>query len=476
LRILTESASALLATPLAVTPDQIDETSLGYKPREKSWNYLEPWLGGVWKLRDIIDYQELAFESLLHNAAVNREDMLRNFYRVGRHQIERASPVDIVVSKDQRDPGATRRMLQTLAFGGVELMQSETGDYVISMHQPYSGYAKALLEPQHYPNVLLYPGGPPQRPYDVTAHTLPLLFGVDVKFRDKPVIGRSKSDDLRDPPARDFYKGSDTDGWQAANRWWSSGKPVWRNTSGDFADGPRGTGWREVKRPRIGLYKSWMAEIDEGWTRWLLEQFGFAYTSLRNSEMQAGNLRSRFDSIVFADEQPNAIENGHALGTMPQEFTGGLGTQGATALREFARAGGTLVFLNRASGYAIDKFAIKATNVVANIPPQEFYSPGSLLNVKLDLRDPLTHGLPEEITIWSEGSPVWSTAEGVATYPESGVLASGWLLGEKHITGKTALIHARYGAGNVILFGMRPQYRAQSYLTFKLFFNALLMN
>jgi len=478
LRILTESASALLATPLAVTPDQIDETALGYKPRDASWNYIQPWLGGVWKLRDIIDYQELAFESLLHNAAVNREDMLRNFYRVGQHQIERAFPSQIVISKDQRDPGATRRMLQTLAFGGVEMMQSETGDFMISMHQPYSGYAKALLEPQHYPNLLLYPGGPPQRPYDVTAHTLPLLFGVDVKFLDKGIYGPEHSNDLRDPPASDFYKASDTDGWQAVNKWWSTGKPVWRNPAGDFATSPRGAGWREVKRPRIGLYKSWMADIDEGWTRWLLEQFGFPYTSLRNADVQAGNLRARFDSIVFADELPNAIENGHPLGSMPPEFTGGLGEKGAEALREFARAGGTLVFLNRASEYAIGKFGVKAKNVVANIPAQEFYSPGSLLNAKLDLRDPLTQGLPEAITIWSEASPVWTTEneEAIAKYPDSGVLASGWLLGEKRITGKTALIHTRYGAGNIILFGMRPQYRAQSYLTFKLFFNALLIN
>ncbi len=487
LRILTESASARLATPLGVTPDQIDENALGYNPREKSWNYIEPWLGGVWKLRDIIDYQELAFESLLHNAAVNREDMLRNFYRVAQHQIERASPAAIVIPKDQRDPGATRRMLQTLAFGAVEIMQDRGGDFVIPMRQPYSGYAKALMEPQHYPNLLLYPGGPPQRPYDVTAHTLPLLFGVDARFDGQDVAGELRKADLAEPTeTRDFYKAADTDAWKAINAAWAMGKPVWRNEAGDFAlSAQRAAGWHEVKRPRIGLYKSFMADIDEGWTRWLFEQFGFVYTTLRNADLQSGNaqtgnLRARFDSIVFADEQPNAIENGHPPGTMPDEFTGGLGARGAESLREFARAGGTLVFLNRASEYAIGKFSINARNVVANVPAQEFYSPGSLLNVKLDLRDPLTQGLPEAIAIWSEASPVWNAEDSVAKYPESGVLASGWLLGEKRIAGKTALIHTHYGthygAGNIILFGMRPQYRAQSYLTFKLFFNALLLN
>jgi hypothetical protein len=479
LRILTESASARLATPITIGPDQIDETALGYKPREKSWNYIEPWLGGTWKLRDIINYQELAFESLLHNAAIHREEMLRNFYRVGQHQVARTSPSAVVIPAEQRDPGATRRMLQTLAAGAVEIMQDDAGNHVIPMQQPYSGYARALLERQHYPNLTLYPGGPPQRPYDVTAHTLPLLFGVDVRFVDQPVGALAKKADLAVPPLRESYPAADTDAWTVVNAAWAMNRPVWRNDAGDFSTarvsptGP-GAGWHELKRPRIGLYKSFMANMDEGWTRWLLEDFGFAYKSLRNADIQSGNLRARFDTIVFADEMPDAIANGHAAGTMPEEFTGGLGTKGADALKAFAGAGGTLVFLNRATGYAIERLGVKARNVVAAIPPQEFYSPGSLLNVKLDLRDPLTRGLPGEIAVWSESSPAWSTdEEPVARYVDKGILASGWLLGEEHIAGKTALFHSKYGAGRIILFGMRPQYRAQSYATFKLFFNAL---
>ena len=191
-----------------------------------------------------------------------------------------------------------------------------------------------------------------------------------------------------------------------------------------------------VKRPRIGLYKSFMADIDEGWTRWLLEQFGFAYSSLRNADVQAGGLRARFDSLVIADERPDAIENGYGPDAMPAEFTGGLGAKGAQALREFARAGGTLIFLNRAAEYGIAKLGLKAKNVVGGLPPQDFYSPGSLLNVRLNLRDPITLGLPEEIAIWSESSPAWETDEpAVARYPEGGILASGWLFGEKHIAG-----------------------------------------
>ena len=89
----------------------------------------------------------------------------------------------------------------------------------------------------------------------------------------------------------------------------------------------------------------------------------------------------------------------------------------------------------------------------------------------------LTAGMPEQVAIWSEGSPAWEAGEGarvLARYPEHGLLASGWLLGEKYLAGKAALVECQYGKGRVILFGMRPQYRAQSYQSFKMFFNSLL--
>ena len=477
LRILTESASARLATPITVRPEQIDTTALGYDPRQRSWNYLQPWLGGTWRLRDIVDYQEIAFESLLYNAALHREEMLRNFYKVGQHQVARMAPWGAVISRDQRDPGATRKMLETLAAGQVEISQSADGDYVIPFQQPYSGYAKALLERQQYPNELIYPGGPPKQPYDVTAHTLPLLFGVDARFVEQPVNGLTRRTDFAPRSGGPIWRASDSDGWKAANALWAGGKSVWRNEAGDFSAAPQsGYGWHEVKRPRIGLYQSWMADIDEGWTRWLLEEFGFAYTTVHNADVQSGNLRGRFDTLIFADESPAAIENGYAPGAMPPEFTGGLGERGAEALRQFVRGGGTAIFLNRASGYAIGYLGVRAKNVVAGVPVRDFYCPGSLLRARLDLRSPLTRGLPEDVTIWNEGSPAWESEENaVARYPERNVLASGWLLGESYVAGRTALIDARSGSGHIVLFGMRPQYRAQSYLTFKLLFNALVM-
>jgi hypothetical protein len=470
IRILTESASARLASPIDVKPEQILETELGYNPRERSWNYLEPWLGGRWRLRDIIDYQLIAFESCLYNAALHREELLRSFYRVGQRQVARTEPWGFVIPAQQRDPGATRKLIETLRFGMVEIGKAADGSAVIPMQQPYSGWAKALLERQQYPEARLYPGGPPQRPYDVTAYTLPLLMGVEVKAVEQPV---AYSGEWQAPPALagPLLPAAHTDSWLLVNRAWAEGRTVWRDpVSGDFSIGAR-AGWNELKRPRIALYRSWIPNIDEGWTRWLLEQFGFAYANVRNAEIQAGSLRRNFDVIVIPDQNPAAIEQGYRNGAMPAEYTGGLDSKGAAALREFANAGGTLILFNRAAEYAIERFGLPLKTVTG---AKDFYSPGSLLNIHLDPHSPLTYGLPENLAVWSQESPAWETGlPVVGRFPDSGVLASGWLEGENVIAGRAALVDARVGSGRVILFGMQPQYRGQSYLTFKLFFNAL---
>jgi zinc carboxypeptidase len=490
LRLLTESASARIASPATVTPEQIAQNALGYNPRERSWNYLEPWMGGTWRLRDIIDYQLIAWDSCLYNAALHRAELLRNFYHVGQRQIARTDPEAFVISAEQRDPGATRKLIETLRFGQVEVQRGADGNAVISMHQPYSGWAKTLLERQQYPNDLLYPGGPPKRPYDVTANTLPLLMGVDVKaVKDKvPASGEWQAPP---PEAGPLLKASDTDSWIAVNKAWSQGRKVWRDpATGDFSLAER-TGWKEQKQPRIALYQAWTANMDEGWTRWLLEQFGFAFTSVHNSDIQAGNLHAKYDSIVIPDQPAGSIENGHRSGTMPPEYVGGLGPKGAEALKEFAEAGGTLIFLNGATEYAISRLGVQAKTVTPVRAGRggepdlsgrdrvagstDFYSPGSLLNVKVDTANPLAFGVPANIPIWSEQSPAWDTQlPVVARYPAGNILASGWLVGENVIANRAALIDAPIGSGHAILFGMRPQYRAQSYLTFKIFFNALL--
>ena len=496
MRILSESASARLASPIHLTPEQIDARGLGYNPRERSWNYLQPWMGGTWRLEDIVHDQLIGMESCLYQAALRREDLLRTFYEIGQRAVARTSPFAFVIPMPQRDPGAIRQLIETLRFGGVEVDRAQAGftadgrhyaagGFIVSMHQPYSGFAKTLLEVQHYPDQLLYPGGPPQRPYDVTAQTLPLLMGVETITVKEPFEAKLERD--APPPRAEEnadLSAADSDTWTTVARMWKEGKPLWRDpANGDFAS-QHAPSKRllSVSEPRIAVYKSWLPAMDEGWTRWVLDRFGFPHSALTNREIEAGNLRGRFDAIVFPDESAATIAEGYRAGTMPEEFTGGIGPAGAAALDAFVRAGGTLVFLNRSCEWAAAHLALPVADVTAGLSDRDFYSPGSLLNVSLDPAGPIGWGAPRDLAVWNEHSPAWEVrgssneAHVIARYVPRGVLASGWLLGEDRIAGKAAIVRIDRGAGHIVLFGLRPQYRAQSYLTFKLFFNALLLS
>jgi hypothetical protein len=160
---------------------------------------------------------------------------------------------------------------------------------------------------------------------------------------------------------------------------------------------------------------------------------------------------------------------------MPEQYTGGVGEAGAEALKQFASKGGAVLFLNDASEFALKHMGFGVKDVLSGVATREFYAPGSLLNVRLE-QHPVTLGLPRDVPVWFEGGPAFETAgrdRAVALYPEQNILASGWLLGEKHLAKRAAIVDVPVGFGHVLLFGIRPQYRAQSYLTFKLFFNAL---
>ena len=214
--------------------------------------------------------------------------------------------------------------------------------------------------------------------------------------------------------------------------------------------------------------------MDEGWTRWILEQFAFRYQIVSVADLRKEDLRKTYDVILFPDQSANSIAEGYRKGSMPDAYVGGLGTQGAANLKRFAEDGGIVIFMNHSTDYAA-QLGVEVKNSLRGLSNRDFYSPGSLLYATLDKSSPLSHGLPPTIPIWAESSPAWDTQTGVvARYPTSGVLASGWLLGEKHVAGKAALLDLPMGKGHAILFGMRPQYRAQSYQTMKLLFNAIL--
>jgi hypothetical protein len=248
---------------------------------------------------------------------------------------------------------------------------------------------------------------------------------------------------------------------------------------------------------RIALYKSHVPAIDEGWTHWVLENgHPFFMTiharEVEDQEMHASGLGAKYDAIIIPDQPRAAILNGYREGAMPPDYTGGLGSEGVKALREFVEQGGTLVCLNRASDFAIEQFKLPVRDVVDGLPRTDFYVPGSILGIELDTSNPIAAGMPKESIAWVENSPVFEvTAASVnagsqnkmgempvtrvlAWYPkERDPLLSGWLLGADRVKGKGALVEVTMGKGRIILFGFRPQYRGQSLATYPLFFNAI---
>ena len=242
---------------------------------------------------------------------------------------------------------------------------------------------------------------------------------------------------------------------------------------------------------RIGLYKSWVANIDEGWTRWLLEQYGFPYATLVDRDVRAGDLRRSFDVIILPRQSPAAIVRGHEPSAssrhdgpsnpVPPEYQGGIGESGVEALKRFVHDGGTLVTLDAASDLPLERFGgvfERIRDVTRGLDRSVFYCPGSVVRITVDINQPVAWGMARESAAYFEASRAFDTADptvqSIAQYaPADVVLMSGWLLGADRIATRHALLDAPYGAGRVVLFAFPPQFRAQPHATFKLLFNAL---
>ncbi|NNM34896.1 MAG: hypothetical protein HKO53_17595 [Gemmatimonadetes bacterium] len=240
------------------------------------------------------------------------------------------------------------------------------------------------------------------------------------------------------------------------------------------------SGAQGISQPRIAVYRPWNPSMDEGWTRWLLERYDFEFTSLRNADVLAGDLRSRYDVILIADMGSNQIMNGFTKGSVPPRYEGGIGDQGLREIDRFVREGGSLVVLNNASEFAIEQLHLPVRNVVEDLDPADYFLSGSIVEMEVDPSHPIMSGMPSRASVVVEGSPVFTTEEGFegavfAKYPAEGSpLLSGYLLGEEHLQGYASGLEVHRGEGRVVLLGMRPQWRGQPFGNFRILFNAIL--
>jgi len=528
IRILTEVASVKLATPITLKFEE-----LANRVKKPSVKMPMPWKGGKWTLRDIVDYDYSAAQAVLINAARLRRNWLQNFYKIHKKAVTRTEPpFAFLITADQRDCSTAVKMMNVLQMGGVEIHQAKEsfwaeghqypeGTYIVYIAQPYGGFAKALLEHQDYPDIREYPGAPLKTPYDVVAHTLPLLMGVDVTQVEKPFKVKSAFlSKIAKPEGKieiannafGYVWGHETnDDIVALNRlvnkgysvFWSSeefeareknyppGTMIVQHKKGLIGDlqsivkdlyvhfeglmvKPEIKAY-ELKPVRLGLYKSWMASMDEGWTRWVLEQYEFPYESVFNKDIRRGNLNQDFDVIIFPDIKENIIINGIPEGNVPPEYAGGIGEVGRKNIKEFTQNGGTLITLNSASEFPMNQFYLNIENRVRNMDRKSFFVPGSILKVLNDTNHPIAYGYERDGAIFFRRSPVFALREGkgVVRYPVQNPLLSGWVNGEKYLHNNSALVDVPFGEGKIILIGFPVQYRGQAHATFKILFNSI---
>src|SRR6267142_2526720 len=516
--ILTEAASTRLGSPITLAVDSVRQPGRGV-------NYPAPWLGGTWHLGDIVRYELITSEALVRLAARDRLNVIDRFVGLGRRAVEAGAagnPFAYVLPVEQRDPESWTALANVLAAGGVEVWRAaepfsvdgqtySAGSLVVPMGQPYRAHAKDLLEPQHYTPVNDRP------PYDVAGWTLPFTMGVRADVVDTPFTANLvRVDSVIPAPGRIegsgdvfFLKNRTNAESRAVAALLAAGQTV--TVAGDslMVRGPRarailtehaarhgfsvtairerpsGMGVTRQRLPRIGLYQPWTANIDEGWTRWLFEQYGIRYTTLHDNDFKKGALRQRFDVIVLPDIDAPAVLHGIDSTRIPVQYAGGLGETGANAVSAFVRGGGTLVCLDASSNFAITRLNLPVVDVLAGEAsgPQvlRFYAPGSIFGVLLGGvergHSPVTLGVPDSLDIYFENSAAFTVsapARALATYPPQ-PLRSGYARFQERLAGKAGLVEAPVGSGRVILFGFRPQFRGQTHGTFKLLFNAVLL-
>jgi zinc carboxypeptidase len=537
--ILTETAQPT-PTPTMYDPEKKPENIRGLPSDGSEIFYPYPFEGGEVKFRDAVEYMITASMAVLDLAADKREEFLYNIYSMGRDAITNYNgkgAFAYVIPKEQWNSSEAINLTNVLMQGGLKAHRAtaafsangkdyEAGSIIFYGAQSFRPYLADLMEKQEYPDQFLYPGGPPQPPYDLAGWTLPIQMGVSVDRVEKSFeasvdpINEKMTFDAGTVVGNARYgyvlSNKDNQSATAINRLQKAGYTVSQFTedqegieAGAFlVRSKRGleanvktlsaelglnfTGatkkptaqFNELRKVKIGIYKSWQANMDEGWSRWMLEQFEFDLDTLHNKDIQNGDL-SQYSAIIMPDQRPSSIlegSSGRRSTPKPEKFAGGIGAEGVAALDAYATAGGTIIFYDNASDFAIEQFNLPVKNVTAGIEPNDFFIPGSLIRMNVDNTNRLALGMPAEASAsfnQSRAFKIDASASGiteVSKYAGKDILMSGWALGEEtHLANTSAMVHAKRGSGDLVMFAFRPQFRGQSRGTYRMIFNSIFM-
>jgi hypothetical protein len=498
--ILSEAASARLMSPSTVTTEQLTRSSTrGMRnATEVSTNFPDPWPAGEWRPRDIMAMEMIAARSILTMASKFRGEYLRNFYELGRKNVElpanKGDTIAYLIPAGQARDEAVAKLVVILVEQGVEVFRLDQelhvvlssptlqrtnppteklgtykiagplsamqevplGSYIVFLNQPQRTNVLALFEPQIYPNRLTGQGDA-ERPYDVAGWTLPLQMGLEapavVAIREsaseRKLTQLKDANQVRADLALPLKKGDES----------------------------------PIKNPlkqhvRVGIYKPSLSNMDEGWTRYIFDTFNVPYTSVRDADIRSGGLNSKFDAVILSSQASTQIINGNVAGTLPAEYTGGITESGVKNLKEFVTNGGMLICFDDSCDLAIKEFSLPLRNVLEGVRTSEFYCPGSIVALEVDNKNPIAAMLPATVPAYFINSSAFAVVADanvrvIARYAKENVLLSGWLLGEDKLRGQIALAEVGVGKGRIVLFGFRPQHRGQSWATLPFIWNAL---
>ncbi len=477
--ILTEAASADLMTPINVSSEQL-KANRGARglnsPLEAQTSHPDPWTGDrLWGPENIAAMEMTTSRALLEIASKFRARYLENFHALSKAGLEPKSgdPVAFVIPAGQPNGETVSRMIEILIAQGVEVHRmteeghfklskgvkefSETplGSIFIPVNQPQRANVLSLFERQVYPN-RLNPSGEAEVPYDVAGWTLPLQMGIEYEtvweIGDREAWSKSlkKVDKINDVRVMLNLKPS----------------------SAPFSKLPN-----PLKNPsRVGLYRGYTGSMDEGWTRLVLDLHQIKYKTISDSEFRGGDFG--VDTIILPADSESSIVRGLSSARYPEELSGGIGDQGVSNLKRFVEGGGRLICFDDSCGLVIKTFGLPVKNVLNGLKRNEFYNPGSVVNLSVDQKHPLAAGIASELPAYFINSSAFevgdaSSVRTVASYAKENALLSGWMLGESRLNGKAALVETTYGKGQIVMFAFRPQHRGQTFATFPLIFNAL---
>jgi hypothetical protein len=561
--LLTEVASARIGSPIYVDPGELRGGVKGFPEYVRRSNFPSPWQGGWWRLRDIVEYELIATWAYLEASAENRVSILADMNRMARWSIDQGStkpPYAFVIPPDQHDPVAAGKLVELMLRHGVDVSRASdelavgyavfpAGTTVIPAAQPYRPFLLTMLRPQRYPEVRNSTDGGILEPYDVASWSLPLAMGVEVVEASQPLTASLEPiaeptwplPHIEEDAAGYLIPAAADSAYPATNRLLADGVIVHRLGT-DSEPAHRGDLYLaannvnlsklthianelhvpvvslskapnsellQVNAARVGLFKPWVASMDEGWTRFVLENYEFPLTTLSNEKIRSGEFVDEVDVLLFPDVSPSIISRGEPeegsryrrwWTPLPPQFSGGIDTpaktdddgekkkeahetKGGQRIKKWVESGGTVVALDSSAQYFIDLLELPVTDVLEKVSSGEFNCPGSSLRVRMNTDSPLSFGMRPEEVIYFADSPAFRTRVPdprfdrtvIARYPddEKDILVSGYLEGGELLEKRAAAVEFEVGKGTVILIGFRAQHRAQPLRTFKLLFNTL---